>query len=212
MNKIDEIESRFNAATPGPWKWLVNKGCKDIKLVTVNWGNYYVMGFERWGFEQAQPTFQKYENYKGSVQERKSKGMRKAIELSKWNQTYRSDDGWIDHPDAEFIAHSQDDIVYLLSELERVTAERDATIAELSVLKEADRWIPMSERLPEYMHKEEETGLWSDEVEFFDGKDIYIGYLSEKYSSWMNKEETIDFSLDDVTHWRPLPELPESEE
>jgi len=124
--RIDEIKARCDKATPGPWKWLVNKGCKDIKLVTVHSGNYYVMGFERWGFQQAQPIFQEYEKYEGSVQDRKSKGMTKAIELSKWNQTYRSDDGWVDHPDAELIAHSQDDIVYLLAEFERVTAEWDA--------------------------------------------------------------------------------------
>lgn len=112
---IQEIKDRESKATPGPWKWYVNEHCKSIRLVTNHSGQYYVMGFERWGMQGAQPIFQVYERYDGDVRDRGSKGMRKAIELSKWNQAYRHDDGWIEHPDAELIAHAPEDIRALLA-------------------------------------------------------------------------------------------------
>jgi len=158
------------------------------------------MGFERWGFQQAQPIFQEYEKYDGSVQERKSKGMIKAIELSKWNQTYRSDDGWIDHPDAELIAHSQDDISFLLSEIKRVTAERDAAVNELSALKEANQWISVEERFPEpYVRKL---------VKLLTG---FVGCASYSNLSerWLPDSGQ---PIKTISAWRDLPEVSESEE
>ncbi len=118
--KVKEIKERHNRATPGPWKWLVNEYCHNAKLVTVHSGQYYVMGFKRWGMHDAQPTFQKYERCSGPVTERGSMGMRKASEMLRFNQDYRHDDGWIDHPDADCIAHAWEDVDILLAEIERL--------------------------------------------------------------------------------------------
>jgi hypothetical protein len=142
-DRIKEIQARCNAATPGPWMWHVNEHCKVIKLLTKHSGQYYVMGFERWGMQGAQPTFQAYEKYEGPVRERGSKGIKKAIELSKWAQTYRHNDGWIEHPDAEFIANSKSDVEYLLSELKAKDAEIERLTAktEKMLCKYCDREI-----------------------------------------------------------------------
>lgn len=126
--KIDEIRAREQAATPGPWRWYVNEHSKSMKLLTDHSGMHYVMGFDRYGMQGAQPTFQVYQKYSGPVNERKSRGMVKASELSRWNQDYRHDDGWIEHPDAQLIAHAPEDIRYLLDEL----AAKDAEIERLN--------------------------------------------------------------------------------
>jgi hypothetical protein len=74
------------------------------------------------------------------------------------------------------------------------------------------RWIPVSNRLPEYLDENTLTGRWSSEVMFCTESEMYIGFLSEKYNEWMSKEETITFKRDEVTHWRSLPELPKEEQ
>lgn len=125
--RIEKIRARCEAATPGPWRWWFNEHCQDIKLVTDHSGMYYVMGFARHGMQNAQPLFQRYERYEGPLGERGGRGMVKASNLGKWAQDYRHNDGWIDHPDAELIAHAPSDIAYLLS----VITARDAQIAEL---------------------------------------------------------------------------------
>ncbi len=43
--------------TPGPWRWFANAKSKTIYLATPDRGRLYVMGFERWGMQQAAPQF-----------------------------------------------------------------------------------------------------------------------------------------------------------
>ena len=103
---------------------------------------------------------------------------------------------------AEFIAHARDDIPYLLSELERVTAERDA-------LKEASRWIPVSERLPE-IESTEVWGMYLCKLNRYG--EIKIAALWFLGGSWYS-DYSIGSRYDDfVIAWRQLPEVPESEE
>jgi len=200
MDRLEEIRARAEAATPGPWMWNVNEHCQNMKLVTTHSGQYYVMGFERWGMQGAQPTFQVYRKYSGPVKERESVGMKKAIALSKWNQDYRHNDGWVDHPDAEFIANSREDVTYLLGEIDRLTTEPTA-------LREANRWIPVEERLPATFKNElgepvefnvmlpsatEATTLCFDGFQWFE-----MNWTGMKAGSYYS-----------VTHWRPLPEPP----
>lgn len=49
-------EAKF---TPGPWAWFGTAGgCPEIYLATNHSGRRYVMGFQRWGLNGAQPSFQ----------------------------------------------------------------------------------------------------------------------------------------------------------
>lgn len=68
-------------------------------------------------------------------------------------------------------------------------------------------WIPASEK-PAIS----EEWPCSKDILFTDGKDIYLGYLSDLSEigedfSWLSSN---GYEIDDVTHWMPLPELPKS--
>ncbi len=139
---IKAIRARCDAATPGPWRWYVNEHSKVMNLVTDHSGQYYIMGFDRWGMQGAQPRFQVYEKYYGPVRDRKSHGMKKAIELSKWSQDYRHDDGIIDHPDAELIAHAAADIPALLTYIDELEKHLEAAKADISQVAYASRVMP----------------------------------------------------------------------
>jgi hypothetical protein len=54
---LEAIRARHRAATPGPHRWRGNAGNFDVHLQTAWGGGYYVLGFERWGLREAQPTF-----------------------------------------------------------------------------------------------------------------------------------------------------------
>jgi hypothetical protein len=62
-------------------------------------------------------------------------------------------------------------------------------------------WVKCSDRLPEHL----ETVLFSD------SKKVYSGYLlrprfeDDDYIGWFCSG---DFPIDGVTHWMPLPEVP----
>lgn len=75
------------------------------------------------------------------------------------------------HADAAFIAHARADIPALLAEIRR--------------LQEADRWIPVAERLPD---------RWIEVI--------------VAYKDGFTMTERIPFDPD-VTCWRPLPKPPE---
>ena len=121
--RIDEITNRLNAATPGPWEWDVNSYCREAKLMTTHSGRYCVMGFRRWGLQSALPVFQKYKKYEGPVAERESLGLARADQLLKsmpGREHHIGYDDYIDHPDAELIAHAYQDIQDLLEYVEEL--------------------------------------------------------------------------------------------
>lgn len=71
--------------------------------------------------------------------------------------------------------------------------------------KQKPKWIPVTERLPEHhghylVHIEggEFSQVSWEEIAFFDGKIFMWEHISSEYP-------------EDVTHWMPLPEPPESE-
>ena len=78
--------------------------------------------------------------------------------------------------------------------------EKEERIREL---EEAQRWIPVSERLPEV----------DTRVEIFGGfeQTTHIGYYRENAKQWDSEDGCYwhgkNFGL--ITHWRPLPEPPE---
>ena len=91
--------------------------------------------------------------------------------------------------------HSTNDLIEELLMWKGLAAEHLARIAELEAER---RWIPVSERLPEA-----ETRVLAATP---------TGYMEV---DWRFSEPIIDcgfanfFSLDNVTHWMPLPEPPE---
>ena len=89
------------------------------------------------------------------------------------------------------------DIAY--RDLERKCKALEAENAEL---EEARRWIPVGERLPEE----------NQQILSTDGKEFYL----DCYARWEGKDNPPCFYdrlfLWAVTHWMPLPELPEVQE
>lgn len=71
----------------------------------------------------------------------------------------------------------------------------------IAELEEKQRWIPVSERLPE------KTGLY---LVYSESGYMEVDYM---YSEPIVDVSTADFnSLDNVTHWMPLPTPPEVQE
>ena len=121
--EIEEIITRSEAATPGPWLWDMNTHNKCIQLITDHSGKYFVMGFRRWGPQDAAPTFQL------------DGRMVRADELAKsypGQEHHIGFDDYIDHPDALFIAHARKDIATLLEYI---------NVLETQMKPEADWYI-----------------------------------------------------------------------
>lgn len=156
---------------------------------------------------------------------------------------------YVDRSDAAFIAASRTDIPYLLDriaelrvEIERkdqvlAVMENDVINAEMNLqrltdeierLREASRWIPCKDRLPEagrcvlvrqtYRPFREEHGEFEEST---------VGYLHQPtderrkpYFYWVDvsdygdmvRAESICPGSKYITHWRPLPEPPKEGE
>lgn len=110
-----EIRKRANAATFGPWRWFGSP--MYPYLATVTGGRVYVMRFERSGMRSAMVSWQ------GGRASSELHGMVKTKDLAIKERDYRDDLERIDHPDAELIAHSRQDIEDLL---DTIDALRDA--------------------------------------------------------------------------------------
>lgn len=91
----------------------------------------------------------------------------------------------------DFIAHAREDIPYLLVQL----AERDK---EIERLRKAQRWIPVSERLPEV---DKEYG--DVDVLVYTDEGIIEATTYDKDDGW-----GLWVEAGEVTHWMPLPEPP----
>ena len=78
----------------------------------------------------------------------------------------------------------------------------DALNARIAELEAAQRWIPVGERLPEE----------NQQILSTDGKEFYL----DCYARWEGKDNPPCFYdrlfLWAVTHWMPLPQLPEVKE
>jgi len=109
----------------------------------------------------------------------------------------------------EQILNDQIELILLKSVVKNITDERHPAVNELSALKEANQWIPVSERLPEI----ESTEVW----EMYLCKlnrygEIKIAALWFLGGSWYS-DYSIGSHYDDfVIAWRPLPKVSESEE
>jgi hypothetical protein len=80
-------------------------------------------------------------------------------------------------------------------------AKLNAARAEIERLKDSQRWIPVSERVPEV----DELRLKSDPVLAYNG--VIWTAIFWKYGTWM--DDTRYENLDNITHWMSLPKPPE---
>ena len=96
---------------------------------------------------------------------------------------------------ADRIANQSTHIAALQQEIEKLRGQ-------------VPRWIPVTERLPEYgvrvlatdMYEEDDcTGIWTREED----KDDVDGCWHDEHGWW--------HAIDDATHWMPLPKTPEVE-
>lgn len=137
---LGEIRARADRATPGPWQWFGNTDVQQVYLATKRWGRMFVMGFHRWGMQGAKPVFFEGRSWRPdpeSIGDFTSPGrMVDANERARYEvcptatersdyRVYRADLAGIRNADAEFIAHSRQDVAELLGEVDRLTAQRD---------------------------------------------------------------------------------------
>lgn len=113
MSRLDEIEARLSAATPGPWAW---RNTTEPYLMGLR--TRIVMAFRRMGTQGAQPQF------------RDEHGL--LVDAGKENIN--------DFPDAALIAHAPGDLSALVEFARRVEAVLDDHVStNEQVFDELDR-------------------------------------------------------------------------
>ena len=94
-------------------------------------------------------------------------------------------------------------------------------LTELQERREADRWIPVSERLPDtdgrylvLLEKDyaEDYSLPREQIENFEVEEGSFGVWHENYNMRTLGYLDSEWSAIPVTHWKPLPKAPESED
>lgn len=129
LSALDEIRERERTATPGPWRWWGNTGSQRLALATRGWGGQFVMTFQRFGMQSAQPAFAVGRTWKPDPKSEwdfQPGRLTPASDLAVYEvapdatsrddkRVYRADIAGIRHPDAEFIAHAREDIRVLLA-------------------------------------------------------------------------------------------------
>jgi hypothetical protein len=109
-------------------------------------------------------------------------------------------------PDCRFTARS--DAEYELScdqkEGDKVIDQLRARVAELEA---ANRWIPVSERLPEAGQR---VLMWIQPFAYVPGDEKLGAYMPmlNSQAPWRDSWVFNAYKADDITHWRPLPEPP----
>ena len=86
--------------------------------------------------------------------------------------------------------------------LEKVESYRCDTKYILSCIGNVNRWIPCSERLPEYgLDVLVYTKSWEEHIQ--------VAHIQYDGIMWELSDGEFYFSQSDVSHWMPLPEPPE---
>lgn len=115
-----DLRTLLAAATPGPWAWYGNTKTQTCYLATVGGGRVFVMQFDRWGMQNAQPTFQ------WPVGHADGSGTGVMYPMSKlpedagpdFEVSYRRDFVGIKHPDASLIVAAVNALPGLLDRIE----------------------------------------------------------------------------------------------
>lgn len=118
---LAEIRAREAAAIKGPWRFDINLKSRHVSLVALISGYEFVMGTRRWGMGGATFEFQKHSQCLMYKAEEFAVPIVGREHHADWCQT-------LDHPDANFIAHSREDIPYLLAEVDRLRKALDEIV------------------------------------------------------------------------------------
>ncbi len=118
---IEAIRARLAAATPGPWRWELNRKHHTVEIcggLPAGLFDKTVVAFRRYGMKGAAPEFWHWGEggkWLGEPQ--------RADELAVAYPGREHHAGWcanIDHPDARLIATAPTDIAFLLGEIDRL--------------------------------------------------------------------------------------------
>lgn len=120
MDKFEEIVSRHQAATKGPWRWHGYPGTYAIDLVGLTDWLPVVMGFNRWGMRGAQPIFSDHSDWAGGI----LRPLKDFIKLHDPANPRRSRLESIENPDAIAIERSWEDIDWLINEVRRLRGDQ----------------------------------------------------------------------------------------
>ena len=160
--KAREIDAK---ATPGPWMWDLRECNHQCLLTTTHSGKYYVMGFQRWGLQDALPSFQVYDRYEGQMKDRGSHGMVRADKLSKsypGQEHHHGFDNFIDHPDARYIAESRELFHQMATAITELLARAEAAEAAQETLQRAmAEYKERAEKAEQRVKKLDEAMEWA---------------------------------------------------
>ena len=131
-------------------------------------------------------------------------------EANKWETPITLGDDLVEAADR--IANQNTHILALQQEIEKLRGQNEqlrgaaALVAKESAELLEQRWIPVTERLPEY-------GVRVLATDMYEGDD-YTGirtreeYPDDTDGCWIG-EHGWWYAIDDATHWMPLPKAPE---
>jgi len=68
-----------------------------------------------------------------------------------------------------------------------------------------NQWHKVEDELPS---KPDEDSVFSNDVLMTDGEKVYVGFCSYVTKAWYNSTNSIHRTLNNITHWRKLPQLP----
>ena len=160
--KAREIDAK---ATPGPWMWDLRECNHQCLLTTTHSGKYYVMGFQRWGLQDALPSFQVYDRYEGQMKDRGSHGMVRADKLSKsypGQEHHHGFDNFIDHPDARYIAESRELFHQMATAITELLARAEAAEAAQETLQRGmAEYKERAEKAEQRVKKLDEAMEWA---------------------------------------------------
>lgn len=89
--------------------------------------------------------------------------------------------------------------------IERLSDRCARYAEEIAVAQERQRWIPVTERLPEDRSNVLVVAYWLERWGF------YVGWFAPEWAEWHVRVGIGDRSDVAVVYWMPLPELPEVE-
>lgn len=134
--ELARLEGLAEKATKGPRRWRVNRQYKTVELGGGSPRfDKSIMTFQRFGMRGAAPAFWFWENGRNWSEEPK-----RADELAVAEPGREHHQKWhalIDHPDAQFLEISPDDVLRLIATIRAERARADTAEAEREELREA---------------------------------------------------------------------------
>ena len=120
---IASLRALYEAATPGPWRWEINRKNKSVEICgghpKQGFGRYdlTVMSFARWGMNSAAPRFWNWSNGNWSTPPKRADELAVAVPGREHHANWFAD---IDHPDAQIIVAAVSALPALLAAAEKL--------------------------------------------------------------------------------------------